>query len=306
MKKIKLLFLSKKIKNVISNKIYKNILKQKYTSVEAHIQIWKILLHFKQLKKDNKGIYNNYKKEIEKLEIKQKYQKSFKVIDVDISRTEFLKNKQKGKIAINNILKSLQLYSSDNSYCQGMNYMAAFLYENILNEEDSFFIILSLFLNKKFSLLFKNEMAQLKNYFIITDRLIHLYLPKIYSHFKKNQIIPDFFLSPYFITLFTQIYPAIKEKNNIFVLRVWDEFIMNGWKSLFEAILTLLKLKEKNILMCEGDQLVDLLVNKIDKDKIFLNRNYEQFEQMKKYFIIPNELLKNLEEEIFLENKIKK
>ena len=304
--KIKLLFLSKKIKNVISNKIYKNILKQKYTSVEAHIQIWKILLHFKQLKKDNKGIYNNYKKEIEKLEIKQKYQKSFKVIDVDISRTEFLKNKQKGKIAINNILKSLQLYSSDNSYCQGMNYMAAFLYENILNEEDSFFIILSLFLNKKFSLLFKNEMAQLKNYFIITDRLIHLYLPKIYSHFKKNQIIPDFFLSPYFITLFTQIYPAIKEKNNIFVLRVWDEFIMNGWKSLFEAILTLLKLKEKNILMCEGDQLVDLLVNKIDKDKIFLNRNYEQFEQMKKYFIIPNELLKNLEEEIFLENKIKK
>ena len=95
------------------------------------MQIWKILLNFKTIKKDKKNLYSKYKNEIEKPEIKQKCQKAFKVIDVDISRTEFLKNKQKGKIAINNILKSLQLYNLENNYCQGMNYMAAFLYEII-------------------------------------------------------------------------------------------------------------------------------------------------------------------------------
>ena len=86
---------------------------------------------------------------------------------------------------------------------------------------------------------------------------------------------------------------------------IWDEFIINGWKSIFEAILTILKIKEKNILSYQGDELVDFLVNKINKDQLFLNKNYEKYEQMKNFFIIPNELIKNLEEEILLENKIK-
>ena len=111
-------------------------------------------------------------------------------------------------------------------------------------------------------------MNKLKTYFTIMDKLIYLYIPKIHFHFKKNQIIPDFFLSPYFITLFTHLYPFIQERDNIFIIRVWDEFIINGWKSIFEVILTLIKIKEKNILSLEGDQLVDYLVNKINKASI--------------------------------------
>jgi hypothetical protein len=187
-----------------------------------------------------------------------------------------------------------------------MNYIAAFLYQNTLNEEESYYILLSLFMNKKYSSVFKNEMVQLKNYFLIMDKLIYLFLPKIYYHFKKNQIIPDFFLSPYFITLFTHIYSKITEKDNIFILRIWDGFIINGWKSLFEVILTLLKIKEKNILIFQGDELVDFLVNKIDVDDVFLNKNYEYFEEIKNNFIITEELMTNLEEDIILENKLKK
>ena len=138
------------------------------------------------------------------------------------------------------------------------------------------------------------------------DKLIYLYIPKIHFHFKKNQIIPDFFLSPYFITLFTHLYPFIQERDNIFIMRVWDEFIINGWKSIFEVILTLIKIKEKNILSLEGDQLVDYLVNKINKDDIFRNKNYEKFEEMKKMFVVTNELINNIEEEIKLRMKIKK
>ena len=304
--KIKLFLLSKSVKSEISKKIYKYILKQKTTPVAAHIQIWKIFLDFTKLQKDNKNIYNNLKKEIETPETKQEYQKVFKIIDVDVSRTEFSRNKIKGQNAVKNILKCLQLYNFENKYCQGMNYIAAFLYENTLNEEESYYIILSLFMNKKYSSIFKDGMVQLKNYFLIMDRLIYLFLPKIYYHFKRYQIMPDFFMSPYFITLFTHIYTTIQEKNNIFILRIWDEFIINGWKSIFEVILTLLKIKEKNLMLCQADELVDFLVNKINKDEIFLNKNLEKFEEIKKNFIIPNELMKYLEEEIILENKLKK
>ena len=303
--KIKLISLSKEIKKIISQKVYKYILRQKTTPVKRHIQLWKIYLNYIKLKHDKKDIFNTFKNQIEKPEIREKNLKIFKVIEVDVKRTEFLIDKQKGKLAINNILKSLQLYNLENNYCQGMNYMAAFLYEIIFDEEETFYIILSLFTNKNFSNIFRNEMAQLKNYFIIMERLIYLFLPKIFSHFKNNQIMPDFFLSPFFITLFAHIYPAVQEKNNIFILRIWDEFIINGWKSIFEAILTILKIKEKNILTYQGDELVDFLVNKIDRDQLYLNKNYEKYEHMKNFFIISNELIRNLEEEILLENKIK-
>jgi hypothetical protein len=159
-------------------------------------------------------MYENFKKEIETSETKEKYQKIFKIIEVDIDRTEFIHNKQKGLIATNNILKALQLYNIESNYCQGMNYMASYLYQNTLNEEDSFYIILSLFITKKFPSLFQKGMNKLKTYFTIMDKLIYLYIPKIHFHFKKNQIIPDFFLSPYFITLFTHLYPFIQERDN--------------------------------------------------------------------------------------------
>ena len=149
-------------------------------------------------------------------------------------------------------------------------------------------------------------MSKLKTYFSLMDKLIYLYLPKIHFHFKKNQITTDFFLSPYFITLFTHIYPFIQEKNNIFIMRVWDEFIINGWKTIFEIILTLLKLKEKILIKLEGDELVDYLVNKINKDDIFRNKNFEKFEEMKKFFVVNNDLITYIEEEIKLGMKIQK
>lgn len=304
--KMQLILLSTKIKKELSKKIYKYILKQKTTPVSTHIHIWKIFLDSNKLKLEKNDIYNNLKKEIQKPETKQKYQKIFKIIDSDISRTEFIHNKVKGQNASKNILKCLQLYNFENNYCQGMNYIAAFLYQNTLNEEESYYILLSLFMSNKYSSVFKNEMVQLKSYFLIMDKLIYLFLPKIYYHFKKNQIIPDFFLSPYFITLFTHIYSKITEKNNIFILRIWDGFIINGWKSLFEVILTLLKIKEKNILIFQGDELVDFLVNKINIDDVFLNKNYERFEEMKDNFLITEELMSNLEEDIILEKKLKK
>ena len=304
--KIQLIILSKKFKDEISKKIYKYILKQKNTSIKAHIEIWKIFLNFKNLKQINKDMYETFKKEISTPDTKEKYQKIFKTIEADINRTEFIHSKQKGMIAITNILKSLQLYNFENNYCQGMNYMASYLYQNTLNEEESFFIILGLFKKKKFSEIFQKGMSKLKTYFCLMDKLIYLFLPKIHFHFKSHQIMTDFYLSPYFITLFTHIYPYIQEKNNVFIMRLWDEFIINGWKAIFEVILTLLKLKEKNILNIEGDELVDYMVNKINKDEIFLNKNFEKFEEMRKYFVITNELINNIEEEIKLGNKINK
>ena len=304
--KIQLITLNKKFKNFISNKIYKHILRQKNSSINTHIEIWKIFLNCKKLKEMNKNIYENFKKELNTKETNEKYFKIFKIIEVDLERTGFIDDKPNSSIASANILKSLQLYNVESNYYQGMNYMASYIYQNTLKEEESFYILLGLFITKKFSAIFQNNLIKLKTYFSLMDKLIYLYLPKIHFHFKKYQIKTDFFLSPYFITLFTNIYSYIKEKNNEFIMRVWDEYIIDGWKTIFEMILTLLKLKEQILIKLEGDELIDYLVNKINKDDIFRNKNYEKFEEMKKYFVFDNDLITFIEEEIKLGNKIQK
>ena len=304
--KIQLITLNKKFKNFISNKIYKHILRQKNSSINTHIEIWKIFLNCKKLKEMNKNIYENFKKELNTKETNEKYFKIFKIIEVDLERTGFIDDKPNSSIASANILKSLQLYNVESNYYQGMNYMASYIYQNTLKEEESFYILLGLFITKKFSSIFQNNLIKLKTYFSLMDKLIYLYLPKIHFHFKKYQIKTDFFLSPYFITLFTNIYSYIKEKNNEFIMRVWDEYIIDGWKTIFEMILTLLKLKEQILIKLEGDELIDYLVNKINKDDIFRNKNYEKFEEMKKYFVFDNDLITFIEEEIKLGNKIQK
>jgi len=43
-----------------------------------------------------------------------------------------------------------------------------------------------------------------------------------------------------------------------------------------------------------------------NKDDIFRNKNYEKFEETKKMFVVTNELINNIEEEIKLRMKIKK
>ena len=107
------------------------------------------------------------------------------------------------------------------------------------------------------------------------------------------------------MTLFTQIYSNIPEKNNLFILRLWDEFIINGWKTIFEALLCILKIKEEQILKCQGDELFEFLINKLNKDSIFLNENFDKFQKMRKLFKVPDDLIKNIEEEIELEKKSK-
>ena len=47
-------------------------------------------------------------------------------------------------------------------------------------------------------------------------------------------------------------------------------------------------------------------MNKINKDDIFRNKNFEKFEEMKKFFVVNNDLITYIEEEIKLGMKIQK
>ncbi len=130
-----------------------------------------------------------------------------------------------------NILRAAALIRPNVNYCQGMNYMAAFLLELTANEEEAFFMLIGLLTNTEYGTLFTDNLFKLKQFFYVIDRLIQLYMPELHVYFKNNSIMVSFFSSAWFITIFSSCYQNIPEVNNPKVLlRIWDDFIIvNGF-----------------------------------------------------------------------------
>lgn len=112
-----------------------------------------------------------------------------------------------------------------------MNYIASFLYQLCKDEEETFYLMLGLFEHTDFEIIFLEDLHRLKIFFYVFERLVALYLPELYSYFKLNSIIVNFFCSPWFITLFTNSSPYIYSSCNDqdgprVILRIWDEFFL--------------------------------------------------------------------------------
>ena len=210
--KINLMNLSKKYKS-INKYIFKKILKNdtEFNS-NKRIQIWKIILNYNQsLKKYN---YQKLLEEVNKIPFNDKEGSDF-LIMVDTKRTKFKEKENNGQQILCNLLRCLvynnkgnnQKNNDDDSiiYCQGMNFITALFFDIVHNEEETFHLLKCLFTNGKFGTIFKNRLSKLKDYFIIFEKMIYLFLPKIYNKLIVNQIQVNFFASPYFVTIFANI-----------------------------------------------------------------------------------------------------
>ena len=308
--KINLINLSKKYRS-INIYIIKKILKNdtEFNS-NKRIHIWKILLNYNQsLKKYN---YKKLLEEVNKIPFNEKEGSDF-LIMADIIRTKFKEKTNNGQNILCNLLRCL-VYNNkgnnqvdDNSiiYCQGMNFITALFFDIVHNEEETFHLLKCFFSNGKFGTIFVNKLSKLKDYFVILEKMIYLFLPKIYNKLNVNQIQVNFFASPYFVTIFTNIYYFQQDKSNKFLLNSLDDFILNGWCSVFSTFISILKYFEKKILSLNGEELIKFLVNDMGKNELFTDDNFSVFYKLKKQNWVSNELLECLEEEIKVEKDIK-
>ena len=295
--KCKLIRLGKYYMNINKN-IFKYLLKQKNISLRKRIKIWKSYLKCNYTKK----IYNysDILKEINKETFKTMNIKSIKQINKDIHRTYFKEKNEETMKYIWNILNSFVYANHKINYSQGMNSIAGFLYDITKNEEETFHIMVSLFNLTQLSDIFDEDFKKLKIFFYVSERLVYLYLPKIFSKLKDNDIQLSYFISAYFITLFTNLYCELQNNDIYFIFRVWDEFIIDGWKAFFSILLAMLKYHE-NIILSKDEGLISYLSSHIKKSELFKKENYDIFYKLKKSFIINDELLRTLEEEVTIE-----
>lgn len=165
---------------------------------------------------------------------------------------------------LNNILKTYAFFNPEIEYCQGMNFVAGFLFLVFRDEQISFKALMRVAEIFDMSLLYKKELPMLKLFFYQLDRLIAIQLPYLHQHFKDEQINSGIFASAWFITQFTNSlqvqdknFNKLKDAKQILetdqiisdnLLQLWDYFISSGWKSMFKMSLFILKTNENKLL----------------------------------------------------------
>lgn len=126
-------------------------------------------------------------------------------IEVDVNRS-FNSLKDITGENLNNILKSYAIVNHQLDYCQGMNFIAGFLFLQFDQSEALAFAVMKAVIHRfKMHELFNTELPMLKLNFYQLDRLISITLPDLHMHFKDETINSSYYSSPYFITLFTSV-----------------------------------------------------------------------------------------------------
>ena len=262
---------------------------------EKHFEMW-----FYYLKYDKNKI--NYKTKSDEVKQSKNLEDILEIIQLDVNRTHFEKDKENKRKIIKNVLISLAYTYPEVSYCQGMNYISLFLLEITKDEEKSFDIFSALLNKTEYSKLSINDFDLMKKYFYVFERLICIYLPELYTTFKRNNINTNYFISPWFITLYTHGYNG---KNTKILIRIFDLFILDGWLAIIRIGLVLLKYYQDDLINMEFEELLHFLINELkEKYDFFNDNNYEKFIELYNEIKLPKGLVNNLENEFELNKKI--
>ena len=185
-----------------------------------------------------------------------------------------------------------------------MNFVVQFLYE-IYGEEEAFYIFLSFFKNTEYYLIFAKELEKLKIIFYVFKRVISLLEPELSSYFNSNGVDVNFFVSPWFITLFTGSHQNYKgeQDNSQILIRILDNFIVSGLKSIMEVGCVAIHSYENVLMNKRYEEMMEFLINDMLRSEFFSKKNKDFIET---FFTnkISKKLVKNIEEEYYQEQKL--
>ena len=293
--KIDLLHLNKDLN--MKKYYYKSILSNSKLSIDKRIKLWKIILNVKEMNFNYKEICKDFE-EIEE----------YKVIMDDTKRTSLInKDKEKTQEIVRNILCCFISKNNYNiRYCQGMNFIVAFLYDLTNDEELSFILFKSLIENTNLNQIYDRKFELLHCHFYILERLISFYLPLLKQKFDEIQMNIDCFVSAYFLTLFSNVF-ILNNNCKKFMIFIFENFMIKGWKIIFKSLLALLKYSEEEIMnKKEEGEILNYVIQNLRKSSIFLDENFEMFLKIYNNFDVNNNIINDLKEEYNLENEIKK
>ena len=226
------------------------------------------------------------------------------IIEVDIIRTFFDEDQDNNRKKLHNILIAIAYKYESIGYCQGMNYIAGF-FLILTNDEKKTFDIMSFLISKtNYGKSFQNEFEMIKKYYYVFERLIQIYLPDLHNVLRKNNVDSSYYISPWFITLFTY---NLSGNNTKIILRIIDLLIIEGWDSIIRVGLVLLKHYQDDLMKMKFEELLHFLITELkERYEFFHNNNFDKFIDLYNNMKVPKGLISNIENEYEIEKKVLK
>lgn len=167
-------------------------------------------------------------------------------IDVDIPRChqyDPLMATPQGHIKLKRVLKSWVLSNPDLVYWQGLDSLCApFLYLNFNREELAFGCLTNFVKKYAANFFLKDNSAVIHEYLAVFSHLISFNEPELAAHFESIDFKPDLYAIPWFLTMFSHIFPLYK------IFHVWDCLLVGS--SAFPLCIGVSILKQlRNILL---------------------------------------------------------
>ncbi|CAI5470222.1 unnamed protein product [Closterium sp. Yama58-4] len=169
-------------------------------------------------------------------------------IDHDLHRT-FPKHPRmdtpESLAALRRMLVAYSFRDSHVGYCQGMNYVAAYLLLVMRSEEDAFWMLATLVENVLYDDCFAEDLFGVHVEQRVLKDLLKKKQPKLASHLDKVGFELSLVTTEWFLCVFAKTFPSET------TLRVWDVLFNEGAKVLFRVALALFKINEAELMTAQ-------------------------------------------------------
>ncbi|TDH72470.1 hypothetical protein CCR75_001266 [Bremia lactucae] len=162
-------------------------------------------------------------------------------------------------------------------YCQGMDYIAAHLLNQVMNgkttpatkaeAESTFWLLVTLFENYGLQNMFAPGLQPLHEHCFQTQRLLALTEPALAEHFVSEKVPVEMFAVGWFQTLYLYLNVLPQDTLN----RIWDIFLYEkNWKMMLRVALALLQLSEKYVMGKPIDEIMHFFNTFADSANVVL------------------------------------
>ncbi|KAJ4975638.1 hypothetical protein NE237_000744 [Protea cynaroides] len=148
-----------------------------------------------------------------------------------------------GHAALRRVLVGYSFRDSCVGYCQGLNYVAAFLLLVMKTEEEAFWMLAVLLENVLVNDCYTDNLSGCHVEQRVFKDLLSKKCPRIAAHLDALDFDVSLVATEWFLCLFSKSLPSET------TMRVWDVLFNEGAKVIFHVALAIFKMKEEELLM---------------------------------------------------------
>lgn len=252
--------------------------KRELLMINARIEKWNVMItqyniysttkYAKLKERTRKGVPDSLRAfvwqrfaDVSKYYVEELYEKYQSVDQTDFDEATILKDldrtfpnilffKEKygtGQRALFHVLSAYSKYNTQTGYVQGMGFITAMLL-TYMDQEMVFFMLHSLMKKYHMEGFYLTDFPDLNKTFYTLLTLLKKFVPRVYTTLFKAGVMPSMYASEWFITLFS------KELQFNTLVRIFDVFLLEGFKVMYRFALAFLKINEAKII-AESDMI---------------------------------------------------